>query len=116
MLSAAHRLERFEKGNVHQVWSMDFVQDSLFDGSRFRILTIVDNNSKKSLSLLTGKSHRWTDVVQCLNHIKLVEGVVPLRIQFDNGSEFISKEVDRWAYENQVPLDFSRPGKPTDNP
>ncbi len=34
----------------------------------------------------------------------------------DNGSEFISKALDKWAYENQVVLDFSRPGKPTDNP
>ena len=32
------------------------------------------------------------------------------------GSEFISKALDRWAYDNQVTLDFSRPGKPTDNP
>jgi putative transposase len=39
-----------------------------------------------------------------------------VRIQCDNGSEFISKEVDRWAYENKVTLDYSRPGKPTDNP
>ena len=27
-----------------------------------------------------------------------------------------SKALDRWCYENQVTLDFSRPGKPTDNP
>ena len=40
----------------------------------------------------------------------------PERIQVDNGSEFISKEMDKWAYEHQVGLDFSRPGKPTDNP
>jgi putative transposase len=33
----------------------------------------------------------------------------------DNGPEFISKEVDLWAYSNGVKLDFSRPGKPTDN-
>jgi len=46
----------------------------------------------------------------------LIEQNVPERIQCDNGSEFISKEVDRWAYENGVTLDFSRPGKPTDNP
>ena len=32
------------------------------------------------------------------------------------GSEFISKDVDRWAYEQNVELVFSRPGKPTDNP
>ncbi len=43
-------------------------------------------------------------------------GRKPHRIQVDNGSEFISKALDKWAYENNVTLDFSRPGKPTDNP
>jgi len=38
------------------------------------------------------------------------------RIQCDNGSEFISKALDKWAYDNQMTLDFSQPGKPTDNP
>ena len=38
------------------------------------------------------------------------------RIQVDNGSEFISKVLDKWAYDNKVTLDYSRPGKPTDNP
>jgi putative transposase len=33
----------------------------------------------------------------------------------DNGPEFISKDLDRWAYWNHVELDFSRPGKPSDN-
>jgi putative transposase len=41
---------------------------------------------------------------------------MPERIQVDNGSEFISKALDLWAYDNRVTLDFSRPGKPTDNP
>ena len=40
---------------------------------------------------------------------------LPQTIRVDNGTEFTSKAVDRWAYENQVVLDFSRPGKPTDN-
>jgi len=39
----------------------------------------------------------------------------PVRIQADNGPEFVSLALDRWAYENGVTLDFSRPGKPTDN-
>lgn len=39
----------------------------------------------------------------------------PKRIKVDNGSEFISKVLDKWAYENKVVLDFSRPGTPTDN-
>ena len=74
------------------------------------------NYSKKCLSLLVGQSLKGSDVKEELSNIALVEGVFPERIQCDNGSEFISKEVDRWAYENKVTLDFSRPGKPTDNP
>lgn len=41
---------------------------------------------------------------------------MPKRIQVDNGTEFTGKDLDRWAYENKVTLDYSRPGKPTDNP
>jgi putative transposase len=41
---------------------------------------------------------------------------LPARLQSDNGSEFISKDVDCWAFENKVTMNFSRPGKPTDNP
>lgn len=39
----------------------------------------------------------------------------PKTIRVDNGSEFISRDLDLWAYANDVTLDFSRPGKPTDN-
>jgi putative transposase len=41
---------------------------------------------------------------------------LPKRIQTDNGPEFISLALDKWAYDNKVVLDISRPGKPTDNP
>jgi putative transposase len=51
-----------------------------------------------------------------MERIREFRGVVPKRIQVDNGCEFISKTLDKWAYDNQVTLDFSRPGKPTDNP
>lgn len=114
--SAAHRLDRLQTTVINRVWSMDFLQDALFNGERFRILAIVDNCSKICHGLLVGKSLKGIDVVNELTKACLVEGCFPERIQCDNGSEFISKDVDRWAYENQVTLDFSRPGKPTDNP
>ena len=47
--------------------------------------------------------------------LKQLQHRVPERFQTDNGSEFISKALDKWAYENGVTMDFSRPGKPTDN-
>ena len=39
----------------------------------------------------------------------------PQTIRVNNGPEFISRSLDLWAYSNGVKLDFSRPGKPTDN-
>ena len=114
--AGAHRLERIEVTTLNKAWSMDFVQDALYNGERFRILTVVDNFSKKCLGLLVGKSLKGSDVAAELQQICLIENCNPERIQCDNGSEFISKDVDKWAYENGIVLDFSRPGKPTDNP
>jgi len=114
--SGAHRLERLDLHKIHQCWSMDFVADQLFDGRRFRILAIVDNYSRKCLHLGVGQSLKGEDVVASLEQIKLVEQRLPDRIQVDNGSEFISKALDKWAYDNKVILDFSRPGEPTDSP
>jgi putative transposase len=114
--SAEHRLERLDTQEINKVWSMDFVHDALFNGERFRVLTLVDNCSKICHGLLAGKSLKGIDVVNELSRICLVEGCFPQRIQCDNGSEFISKEMDLWAYSSGVTLDFSRPGKPTDNP
>ncbi len=114
--SGSHRLDRVELSTTHQSWSMDFVADQLFDGRRFRALTVVDNYSRKCLAIHAGQSIKGEDVVHIMERLKETYGVTPGRIQVDNGSEFISKALDKWAYDHQVTLDFSRPGKPTDNP
>ena len=54
------------------------------------------------------------DVVKTLEWATRRHGT-PRSIRVDNGPEFVSKELDLWAYANDVTLDFSRPGKPTDN-
>lgn len=113
--AAAHRLDRPDLCRLYQCCSMDFMHDQLFDGRKFRILTLVDNLSRKCLALHVGQSLRGSDVVEVLEGIRVNDRIVPERIQVDNGSEFISKDFDKWAYENNVTLDFSRPGKPTDN-
>lgn len=99
---------------MNQIWSMDFVADALFDGRKLRALTVVDNYTRESLAIDVGQSLKGEDVVATLNRITATRGL-PATIKADNGSEFISKVMDRWAYERGVELDFSRPGKPTDN-
>ena len=113
--ASAHRMEAAQLTAANQCWSMDFVSDALFDGRRFRALTVVDNFSRECLEIEVGQSLKAEDVVRVMERMKLIRGVVPQRIKVDNGSEFISKALDKWAYENGITLEFSRPGKPTDN-
>ena len=65
---------------------MDFASDALFDGRRIRIVTVVDNYSKKCLSLRIGQSLKGQNVQEYLYHICLTEGTFPERLQCDNGS------------------------------
>jgi putative transposase len=95
-------------------WSMDFLTDGLVDGRRFRVLTIVDNVSRVSPAIEVGVSLTGERVVAVLEQLQRTTGT-PKRIAIDNGPEFISKALDAWAYHNGVQLEFSRPGKPTDN-
>ena len=100
--------------HVNQIWSMDFVADNLFDGRKLRMLTVVDCCSRESLAIHVGQSLKGEDVVRVLDAIARERGK-PHTVKTDNGSEFIGKAMDKWAYDNAVELDFSRPGKPTDN-
>jgi putative transposase len=95
-------------------WSIDFLTDSLVDGRRFRVMTIVENVSRVSPAIEVDFSIKGERVVAVLNHLKHTSEL-PKRIAVDNGPEFISKAPDAWAYRNQVSLEFSRPGKPTAN-
>ena len=112
--AALHRRERFRPTSPNEVWSLDFVADQLADGRRFRALTIMDVFTRESLAIEVGQRLKGEDVVSTLNEIRLQRGV-PRFLFCDHGSEFTSQIMDLWAYHNQVRIDFSRPGKPTDN-
>ena len=88
--------------------------DQTFEGHKLRGLTMVDNVSRVSPAIEVRRRYTGYDVVQTLERATRQYGL-PRSIRVDNGPEFVSKEVDLWAYANGVILDFSRPGKPTDN-
>ena len=62
----------------------------------------------------SGQSLKGHDVVRVLQQVSQQRGT-PGILFCDNGSEFTSQVMDLWAYHNGVKIDFSRPGKPTDN-
>ena len=113
-VSAAHRIERQQATTPNEVWSMDFVSDALFDGRRLRALTLLDVFTRESLAIEVDKGITGEQVVAILDAV-IASRAVPKRIRVDNGPEFVSNALDRWAYEHGVTLDFSRPGRPIDN-
>jgi putative transposase len=98
----------------NETWAMDFVHDQLATGKKIRVLTVVDTFSRFSPVIDPRFSYRAENVVQSLERVCEIVGY-PKTIRVDQGSEFVSRDMDLWAYANGVTLDFSRPGKPTDN-
>jgi putative transposase len=112
--SATPRVVRLLPGAANERWAMDFIHYQLADGTAFRVLSIVDLYTRECVGLVPGVRVRADEVVAVLSQLRQKRGV-PAVIQCDNGTEFTSVALDHWCYWNQVRLDFSRPGKPTDN-
>ena len=88
--------------------------DQLVEGRRFRALTVLDVFTRECLAIEAGVSLGGEHVVAVLNRI-MNDRQAPKKLLCDNGNEFTSQLMDLWAYQHQVKIDFSRPGKPTDN-
>lgn len=109
-----YRIGRSPVAGMNDVWAMDFMSDRLFDGQAFRILTVVDCHTREALSTASRTNFRAYQVVDELDRLIRLRGK-PKSVRVDNGPEFAGRMLDQWAYLNGVTLDFSRPGKPTDN-
>jgi len=82
--------------------------------SWFRVLTVVDQFTRECVLLLADSSLSGHKVALALSQA-LVERGAPTSITVDNGTEFVSKAMDLWAYQHGVQLDFIRPGRPVEN-
>lgn len=104
----------FVPEQINQVWSIDFMSDSLWDGRKFRLLNIVDDYNREVLCIETDTSLPTTRLIRELEQLKQYRGL-PKMIRVDNGPEFISAKLDLWCKENKITLVFIQPGKPTQN-
>jgi putative transposase len=86
----------------------------LADGRRVRVRTVLDLFTRESLAIRADAPFPGIQVIKVLEELTHGRGT-PQSIRVDNGPEFSGKLLDLWAYFNRVSLDFSRPGKPTDN-
>lgn len=98
----------------NELWAMDFVMDAFADGRRFRVLTVKDLFTHEAVLLYVDRSIPGSMVARELDRVCRARGF-PEAIICDNGSEFVSKAMDQWAFDKNVKLNFIRPGKPIEN-
>ena len=79
-----------------QVWTMDFPQDALASGGKFRTLNLMDGYTREALRMEADTSLAGARVVRVLAQLRETRGV-PEGIQGDYGPEFISPSADGWT-------------------
>jgi len=98
----------------NQVWSLDFMSDSLTDGRKFRLLNIIDDFNRESLVIEVDTSLPSLRVIRALSQIIARRGK-PANLRTDNGPEFISHRLQEWCTENEITLQYIQPGRPMQN-
>jgi putative transposase len=99
---------------ANQVWSIDFMSDTLVDGRRFRLFNVIDDFNRESLAIEVDTSMPSLRVIRVLNRVIEQRGK-PSNIRSDNGPEFISHVLQEWCEKHQITLQYIQPGKPTQN-
>lgn len=98
----------------NQVWSIDFMSDSLIDGRSLRTFNVLDDYNREGLGIEVDQSLPSARVIRALEQIIEWRGK-PAAIRCDNGPEYISQALVDWANEQQITLMYIQPGKPTQN-
>jgi putative transposase len=99
---------------INQVWSMDFMHDTLEDGRQFRLFNVIDDFNREGLGIEADFSLPAQRVIRSLNQLIEWRGK-PQTIRCDNGPEYCSAQMHEWAANNDIRLEFIQPGKPQQN-
>lgn len=113
-IPARVKLALFQPSGINQVWSIDYMHDTLWDGRSFRLLNIIDDYNRQILAIEADTSLPVLRLIRVLERLKESTGL-PQMIRVDNGPEFVSQKLDYWCKENKISLMFIQPGKPMQN-
>lgn len=105
---------RLRATKARQVWSWDFVEDQTENGSRFRILTLLDEFTRQSLAVHAAWSIRAIDAITVIEAAIERYGA-PQHLRSDNGPEFIAYAIQDWLKERKIKTLYIKPGSPWEN-
>lgn len=110
----ASAVERLRATRARQVWSWDFVDDQTENGSRFRILTLLDEHTRQCLAVHAAWSIRAVDAITVIEAAIARYGA-PEHLRSDNGPEFIAYAIQDWVEAKQIKTLYIKPGSPWEN-
>ncbi len=98
----------------NHVWSYDFVSARTHDGRSVRLLNLIDEHTRESL--LVRAERRWSSarVISALADVMVMKGV-PEHLRFDNGPEFVAKDLRKWLAKTGAKTLYIEPGSPWEN-
>jgi len=96
------------------VWSYDFVHDGCANGQTLKCLTIVDEYTRECLAIDVASSIRSERVMDVLTRLISLHGA-PRYLRSDNGPEFVSTKLLKWAVDEELETVLIEPGKPWQN-
>lgn len=99
---------------INEVWSMDFVSDSLTNGRRLKLLTVTDDFSRESVDITVDYGISGEYVTRLLDRAALFRGY-PHAVRTDNGPEFTSRAFLGWVQRKRIRHLLIEPGKPMQN-
>lgn len=100
--------------SINQKWSMDFMSDALTSGRKFRTFNLIDDFNREVLAIEADTSLPALRVIRVLEQVIYWRGK-PNSIRVDNGPEFISSTLEMFCKDQQIKLQFIKPGKPMQN-
>lgn len=98
----------------NHVWSYDFVSERLHNGRKFRMLTVIDEYSRRCLAIRVDYQLKSEQVLEALAALFIAEGI-PDYIRSDNGAEFTATQVREWLAKLDVKTAYITPGSPWEN-
>lgn len=99
---------------LKEVWSLDFVHDSCMNGTRLKILGVVDEFTRECLALEVGTSIKSRSVQAALARLAAERGA-PAYVRSDNGPEFVARSLALWLGKEGIESRFIEPGSPWQN-
>ncbi|ALT76545.1 transposase [Paucibacter sp. KCTC 42545] len=112
--AASERVPLTVPTRVNEVWSMDFVSDSLANGRRIKCLTVADDFTHECVDIAVDYGISGQYVTRLLDRAAIFRGY-PAAVRTDNGPEFTCRAFIAWAQAHDVRHILIQPGRPMQN-